>query len=383
MDCNDGNCTGLFYSRRIGRAPQGSAERRRRRVLEAPDAATIIGAAKLTGRVGKFSVGALTAVTARGGRGDCRRDEVGYREQTVEPLTGYTRAARAPRVREPVERSGFMMTSTNRAARPTTCSFLPDDAYTGGVDYDWRLSPMYSVTGYWAGSHVAGSTEAITRLQENTVHALPAARRRLRRASTRPRRRSAATPARCRSARSPARRTRFSSYVGYKTPGFDINDLGFQRRADETHDEQLVPVARQRAGPVRAHLQLSTSTSGRAGTSAAIAPIRGGNINTHWTCTNNYSIGFGVNLNAAPFRDRVTRGGPGVLGNPSTERLVLRRHRQPQGAVVQLQRLPLRPTARTRRGTTSTPGVNLARRRRRCRSSSASATTSTTTMRSG
>ena len=30
MDCNDGNCTGMFYSRRIGRAPQGSAGRRRR-----------------------------------------------------------------------------------------------------------------------------------------------------------------------------------------------------------------------------------------------------------------------------------------------------------------------------------------------------------------
>ena len=27
--------------------------------------------------------------------------------------------------------------------------------------------------------------------------------------------------------------TRFSSYVGYKTPGFDTNDLGFMRRADE------------------------------------------------------------------------------------------------------------------------------------------------------
>ena len=28
-------------------------------------------------------------------------------------------------------------------------------------------------------------------------------------------------------------KTRFNSYLGYKTPGFDINDLGFQRRADE------------------------------------------------------------------------------------------------------------------------------------------------------
>ena len=42
----------------------------------------------------------------------------------------------------------------------------------------------------------------------------------------------------------------------------------------------------------------------------------GGNINSHWTFTNYYNIGGGFNLDAAPFRDRVTRGGPGVLGNP-------------------------------------------------------------------
>jgi hypothetical protein len=43
----------------------------------------------------------------------------------------------------------------------------------------------------------------------------------------------------------------------------------------------------------------------------------GANVNTHWSFQNNYSVGLGVNLNAAPFRDRITRGGPGVLGNPS------------------------------------------------------------------
>jgi hypothetical protein len=42
----------------------------------------------------------------------------------------------------------------------------------------------------------------------------------------------------------------------------------------------------------------------------------GANINTHWTFTNYYSVGAGFNVDAAPFRDRVTRGGPGVLGNP-------------------------------------------------------------------
>ena len=63
-DCNDGTAR-LFYSRRIGRAPQGEptiADDELHRVSRS--STTILGAAKLTGRVGEFSVGALTAVTA-------------------------------------------------------------------------------------------------------------------------------------------------------------------------------------------------------------------------------------------------------------------------------------------------------------------------------
>ena len=62
-----------------------------------------------------------------------------------------------------------MTTLTNRQNDSAT-SFLANNAYAGGVDYDWRLSPRYNVTGYWAASRIEGSTEAITRLQENTVH---------------------------------------------------------------------------------------------------------------------------------------------------------------------------------------------------------------------
>ena len=47
------------------------------------------------------------------------------------------------------------------------------------------------------------------------------------------------------------------------------------------------------------------------------SPLFGRKHQRHWTWTNNYNAGVGLNLNAAPFRDRVTRGGPGVLGNQS------------------------------------------------------------------
>src|SRR3982750_3010628 len=51
----------IFYSRRIGRSPQRfpNAE-----FVDAPDATTILGAGKLTGKVGGWSVGLLNAVTA-------------------------------------------------------------------------------------------------------------------------------------------------------------------------------------------------------------------------------------------------------------------------------------------------------------------------------
>ena len=195
---------------------------------------------------------------------------------------------------------------------PISCRTAP---YAGGVDYDWRLSPMYSVTGYWAGSHISGSTEAITRLQENTVHSFqrpdadyvevdPTA------TLIRGHAGSASF------GKIAGESTRFSTFVGYKSPGFDTNDLGFMRRADEKNHEQLVPVARLQARQVRAHaqLQLNQWAGWNFGGDRLYS---GGNVNSHWTWSNYYSVGCGVNVDAAPFRDRVTRGGPGVLGNPS------------------------------------------------------------------
>ena len=64
VDCNDGQCSGLFYSRRIGRQPRGTADVPDGGYATAPEQTTIIGAAKLTGRVGAFSVGVLNAVTS-------------------------------------------------------------------------------------------------------------------------------------------------------------------------------------------------------------------------------------------------------------------------------------------------------------------------------
>ena len=313
MDCNDGNCTGLFYSRRIGRAPQGSASTSDGEYSAKPVSATIIGAGKLTGRVGGFSLGALTAVTAREDAEIARASALGRRSQNVEPLTGYT-VIRARKEFNNQSSLGFMGTSTNRQLAPET-EFLSKNAFAGGVDYDWRLSQKYAVQGYWATTQIKGSTAAITRLQENNVHSFQrpdADYIDVDRDSTALRGHAGNVGF----SKISGENTRFNSNFGFKSPGFDSNDLGFMRRADEKTMGNWFQWRNFKPGKyVRTrNFNLNQWAAWNFGGDRLFS---GFNVNSHWTWTNYYSAGGGLNLDASPLRDRSTRGGPTVRGNPS------------------------------------------------------------------
>ena len=309
IDCNDGACTGLFYSRRIGRAPQGAAELGDDEYSAAPAAATIIGAAKLTGRVGAFSVGGLSAVTAD--EHATIANGLVRREQAIEPLSGYS-VMRARREFANQSNIGFMFTSTNRALTREV-DFLPEDAYTGGIDYDIRLSRRFNISGMLAGSRVSGSTEAITRLQENNVHSFQ--RPDAGHVDVDPNATVLSGHAGSLSfGKIGGEKTRFSANYGYKNPGFDMNDLGFQRRADERYASHWFQMRDNVPGRfARSFVWNLNQYSGW--NFDGDRTFSGANVNMHWTWNSYWSNGFGVNLNAAPLRDRVTRGGPAVLGN--------------------------------------------------------------------
>ena len=312
MDCNDGNCTGLFYSRRIGRSPQGFADTVDGEYSKQPDTATILGAAKLTGRLGGFSLGALTAVTAREDAEIASASSLVRRNQNVEPLTGYT-VIRARKEYRNQSSLGLMTTSTNRQLAPQL-NFLSKNAFAGGVDYDWRLSPMYAVQGYWATTHIKGSTEAITRLQENNVHGFQrpdADYLGVDRDTTALNGQAGAIGLSKISGES----TRFNSNFSFKSPGFDSNDLGFMRHADEKTMGNWFQWRDFKPGKyVRTYaFNLNQYAGWNYGGDRLWS---GANVNMHWSWANYYSNGFGINYDAANYRDRVTRGGPGVLGNP-------------------------------------------------------------------
>src|SRR3954454_22668874 len=141
-DCWDGPCS-LFYSRRVGRAPHGTSDLPDgdNVYTSYPNQSTILGAAKLTGRVGKFSVGAMYAVTQEE-TADIVDGGVRTR-RAVEPTTSYA-IGRARREFANQSSVGVIMTATNRRL-PGTLQFLPDSAYSGGLDFDARFKTFYSV----------------------------------------------------------------------------------------------------------------------------------------------------------------------------------------------------------------------------------------------
>ncbi len=152
----------LFYSRRIGRAPQGRATGP---FVDSPASTTILGAAKLVGRSHGWNLGALEALT---GREYARiADGADRRELEVEPLTNdlVLRAQRDLGARGAL---GVLATATNRDLRAANLEAqLPQQAYVAGLDGHLYLDGRrdFVLFGGLAGSTVSGSPAAILRLQ--------------------------------------------------------------------------------------------------------------------------------------------------------------------------------------------------------------------------
>ncbi len=310
IDCNDGNCSGLFYSRRIGRTPRGEPDVPEGGYSTTPTQTTILGAAKLTGRVGNFSVGALNAVTAD--EDAVIANGTVQTRQTVEPLTNYA-VVRARREFTNQSSLGFMTTLTNRNLDGST-KFLPGEAYTGGLDADWRLGPKYAIRGFLAGSAVHGDPSAIDELQRNNVHSFQ--RPDSSGLTYDPTRTSMNGYGGSASmSKIAGQRMVFSSNVGFKSPGFEINDVGFMQRADQRTMSNWMQIRYDK--PSQKWLRsFRYNLNQWAGWNYDGDRLYSGiNVNAHAVFRNNWGTGTGGNINWQPFDDRATRGGPGVYGN--------------------------------------------------------------------
>ncbi len=313
LDCNDGACTGLFYSRRIGRSPQGYVDNADAAAIEAPDQTTILGATKVTGRIGAFSVGAMNALT----QAETASIAVGSETltQTVEPFTSYS-VVRANREFANQSKVGFMFTATNRRLDEAMRPLIASSAYTGGIDFDWRLSRTYKIDGYLAGSTVQGDAAAVAALQQSTRHSFqrPDAGH-VDFDDTRTTMRGNA--GQLAFSKHGGERVRFNSSWNYKSPGFEVNDLGFMPRADEISQSNWLQWRFDRPNRVKRNVRLNFNQWSGYNFDGDRLSL-GGNINAHVQFVNNWRLGGGLNVNADAFDDRLTRGGPGGNRNGRT-----------------------------------------------------------------
>ncbi len=159
----------LFYSRRIGRSPQRSPDLSDGQTMDRPRNTPIIAAAKVTGKTpGGLSIGIVNAVTAETA---ARIDTEGARsDESVEPLTNYLVARVQQDFNEGASSLGLMFTATNRNNNERHFDFLNRAAYTGGIDFNHRWNDRtYSLNASLSFSHIRGDQEAITRVQRSSA----------------------------------------------------------------------------------------------------------------------------------------------------------------------------------------------------------------------
>jgi hypothetical protein len=165
---NSSDLGDLFYSRRIGRAPQRNLYAAGARFVDVPDQSTIVGASKVSGRIGAWSVGLLEAVTQKEeGR---YMDEDGVRrDAVVEPLSNYLVARARRDFRSGSSTVGGILTAVNRSLTDEVLKdALHSSAYVAGLDFNHMWSNReWFVTGTLTGSTVRGSADAILLTQRS------------------------------------------------------------------------------------------------------------------------------------------------------------------------------------------------------------------------
>ncbi|PYQ01500.1 MAG: hypothetical protein DMF83_25480 [Acidobacteria bacterium] len=217
----------LFYSRRIGRPPQGETDGT---FVSRPSAATILGAAKVTGKIaGGWSVGILEAVTQR--ESAQLADGPARRAQEIEPLTNYF----VGRAHREASRGGLgvMATSVLRNFRePALRDFLAGQAWVGGIDGYVFLDKKkdWVVTGRVAASRLDGSAAAIEGIQRSAQHYFQRPDARTVRLDPSATSLSGWTGAV--NLNRQGGRIRFNGALWGVSPGFESNDLGFNSRTD-------------------------------------------------------------------------------------------------------------------------------------------------------
>ena len=315
--CSNVSSMSLFYSRRIGRAPQGFVSGPAV-FTHSPENSTILGAAKVTGRLRNgLQVGVLDAVTRSERALALSPGGEEFTEQ-VEPPTNYFVGRLKRNYRNGATTLGAIGTSVTRWFESDALrDRIPASAQAAGTDWSitWK-DRTYSLIGNFAVSNVHGDSAAMLRLQRSSARYFQRPDRGLGSNSIFTSRfdpgmnslRGFGGYSRLAKDAGP---WQFETAVNFRSPGFEVNDIAFLSQADYVwmnfnglriwnkptrHYRNLVAI-------------LGTQQQynfDRDLTSRNLHAYLGGDLPNYWSVS-----GF-VIYNTAADDDRRTRGGPVV-----------------------------------------------------------------------
>ncbi len=332
-----GRRNSLFYSRRIGRSPQGGSPSGAEFVSR-PDNATILGAAKLTGRTaGGLSVGALAAVTDQeSGEALISADgQSAIDAYIVEPRTQYGVVRAQQDLRGGLTQIGGIVTAANRdLPSGGAFDFLTSSAFSAGVNFEHQwANRTWKIGGFLAGSHVRGDSTAMIRIQRasNHLYQRPDASR-LSVDST-------ATSLsgmtwRLQLDKQNGRHWTGGLWFAQVTSGFEVNDLGFSTDSEKLDAGMRVSYREIQPGSLFRNYNInfftfhnwshealddigSWSSWRRAQTSGSFSLNSRGELLNWWGVNADFSV------NPNNYSRNTTRGGP-VMQDPGSARASLR-----------------------------------------------------------
>lgn len=222
----------LFYSRRIGHQPGYQPELTENQFADLPQNTEILGATKISGKTNSgLSVGILESVTRRMQAEIC--DGADRYQQTVEPWSNFF----VGRVQQDYNTSntvvGGMLTMTHRRIKDDHLDFLNRSAYSGGLDLrHYWLNKTYYLDAKAIFSSVDGHEKAMQTLQTSPTHYFQ---------------RSDAGYLDVDSSRTSLAghgvfleigkggngNWRWEAGASYRSPGLELNDIGFMSAADD------------------------------------------------------------------------------------------------------------------------------------------------------
>lgn len=304
-----GNGDSLFYSRRIGHVPSGWPTGAA--YADVPGQTPIAAALKLSGKTRSgFSLGILEAVTPAVNAPYLRSDLTAGRAE-VEPLTSFTLVRAEQALNQGRSAIGGIFTWTQRDLRTADLEFLNRKALAGGIDFRHRWNgDRYEVAGYVVGSRIEGSRQAIQRAQES---------------SARYYQRPDNTQVRYDPTRTSLSGMAFQFSLGKvggghwrwslssvgKSPGYEVNDLGYMMESDQWQNSLTVSYLEFRPRGMLREFEVSGSVD-NFNTFQPMFQGTGGSLGAEFRLMNYWGVEAQLRRQNAFLSVSTLRGGPAV-----------------------------------------------------------------------